>query len=152
MSNDPEQAIIDILEHHHGISRSKLSPSSRLFHDLGVDGDDAAELFQRIRDKYGTDFTALDRQWRTFFGNEGLGLQALLMMTAIFIPAMAISVAVGVHFDLPRQATALMGVAIFFGLVWLLRKVCPKPRPVTIAGLAEIVRQGAWPRDPSLVS
>ena len=151
MNNNPQQVIIDLLEEEHGIARSKLLPSSRLLHDVGVDGDDAAELFQCIHDRYGTDFTALYEQWRIFFNNEGLSFRTFLLGTALIIPSTVLSVAVGMHFNLSEKATGLMAIPMFFGLAWLLRKVCRRREmhPVTIAALAEVVRQGGWPHDRS---
>ena len=144
MNNNPQQVIIDLLEQAHGIARSKLSPSSRLLDDLRVDGDDAAQLFQRVHD-------LLYEQWGIFFNNEGLSFRTVLLGTALIIPSTVLSVAVGMYFNLSENATGLMAIPMFFGLAWLLRKVCRRREmhPVTIAALAEVVRQGGWPHDRS---
>jgi hypothetical protein len=43
-----------------------------LFHDLGIAGDDAAELFNKIAEKFGTRFDGLD--FAKFFPNESEAL------------------------------------------------------------------------------
>jgi len=153
MPDDPQQTIVQLLQSEHGIARSRLLPSSRLLHDLQVDGDDAVQLFQKLHDRYGTDFRALGEQWSTFFGNEGPSIAYLLLSTAVLVPSIAISVPLGLYLDLSSNSVGLLAASVFFGSILLFHGVWPKSqkRPVTIAGLAEIVRRGSWPSDPSLV-
>lgn len=37
-------------------NKEKLLPTTRLHHDLRIDGDDAAELLERVAARYGTNF------------------------------------------------------------------------------------------------
>lgn len=68
--DDPLTVITDLLHDEHGIPVAKLSPAARLGRDLGVDGDDASDLFQRLHERFGTDFSALNEQWPEFFSQR----------------------------------------------------------------------------------
>ena len=48
--------------------REAFSDSSRLYHDLGIYGDDACEMLEEVREKFGVDFTGFD--FSRYFPNE----------------------------------------------------------------------------------
>ncbi|MDP5278053.1 hypothetical protein Q9Q95_03890 [Sphingomonas sp. DG1-23] len=150
---DPLQAITDLLREEHGIPSARLQPWARLGPDLGVDGDDASELLQRLHEAFGTDFSALEEQWTEFFHVEGTSPRAVLCGLLLLIPSIALTLWVAAAFDLPDAAAPAIGVVTFFASSAGLGRLFPgKPkRPVTIEGLADIVRAGAWPADPAKV-
>jgi hypothetical protein len=151
--DDPLIAITDILHDEHGIPVTKLLPKARLGHDLGVDGDDASELFQRLHERFGTDFSALNAQWTEFFYTEGVSLGGLLFGLALMIPATALTVWIAMMLDLSTQVGGAIGIVMFFALWFCVGKLLPRKskRPLTIEGLAQVVQAGAWPVDPTKV-
>ncbi|UZK66365.1 acyl carrier protein [Sphingomonas sp. M1-B02] len=151
--DDPLAVITDLLHDEHGIPVAKLSPTARLGHDLGVDGDDASDLFQRLHERFGTNFSALNEQWPEFFHNEGGTLRGFLLGLALMVPSTALTVWIATVFDLTTHIGGLVGVVTFFAL-WLcvgwLLPAKPK-RHLTIEGLAQVIRDGAWPNDSTKV-
>ncbi len=151
--SDPIGAITELLREEHGIPLAKLHPSARLAHDLGVDGDDASDLFQRLHERFGTDFSALNEQWTQFFNHEGASPRSILIALALMIPSTALTVWIAVGLDLSTNVGGVLGVVVFFAS-WIVlgRRLPGKPkRPVTIEGLADVIRVGAWPDDPTNV-
>lgn len=51
-----------------GLKRKQVLPSTRLFHDLGIDGDDVLEIMLPYEKKYGVDLT--DFAFSRYFGSE----------------------------------------------------------------------------------
>ncbi|WP_158212194.1 hypothetical protein [Sphingomonas dokdonensis] len=45
-----------------GVPARKATLDARIVHDLGVDGDDAAELFDELHKRFGTDFGPVECQ------------------------------------------------------------------------------------------
>ena len=50
-------------------SVARLTPETRLLHDLGIDADDAFELFLVFAKRFGVDLSAM--HWPDYFGHEG---------------------------------------------------------------------------------
>jgi hypothetical protein len=53
------------------VSSSRLRPNTRLFHDLGVDGDDGPEFIDAFARRFGVDLTGFDPSLH--FGPEAAG-------------------------------------------------------------------------------
>jgi len=68
-----EQSILAFVARETCRNPKRLALNSRLVHDLGVDGDDAVELFEKFGEKYGVDLTALFQNWDHHFVPEGSG-------------------------------------------------------------------------------
>ncbi|MDF2810466.1 MAG: hypothetical protein K0S56_1497 [Microvirga sp.] len=149
--SDPIGAITELLREEHGIPPAKLHPSARLSHDLGVDGDDASDLLQRLHERFGTEFSALNEQWSQFFNHEGASPRSILIALALMIPCTALTVWIAVRLDLSASVCGVLNVVVFFASWIVLGRLFPaKPkRPVTIEGLADVIRAGAWPDDPA---
>ena len=152
--SETQRSIISILHEEHGIPHSKLNPSARIWHDLGVDGDDVGDLLQRLHELFGTDFTALNEQWLDFFNYEGTSPRSWLLGFLLLIPSVAAAVWISVIFEFSQHVAGLLTVALFFMLWFAIGKLLPSrpKRPVTIAGLARIVDAGKWPVSPDSVS
>ncbi len=148
------EAIISILHDQHGIPVSKLEPSARIWHDLGVDGDDVTELLNSIHERFGTDFSTLSDQWLEFFNYEGYSPPSCLAGMLLLIPSVALAVWLADKFDFTQHWAGLLTVVFFFASWFALGRIFfhgkPK-RPLTIAGLAKIVEQGQWPAQPDNV-
>ncbi len=68
-----EQSILAFVAEETGYNPKRLAPDSRLAQDIGVDGDDAVELFQKFGERYAVDLTSLYQHWDQHFGPEGGG-------------------------------------------------------------------------------
>jgi acyl carrier protein len=88
VNDDPLKAVRKLLIEGQGVPERKVTPDARLLHDLGVDGEDAGEIFDALHDRFGTDFTELHSQWRIFFNTEGASPRAILIgILAIMVAA-----------------------------------------------------------------
>ncbi len=63
--------IIEFLSDQLSIAATSLHLNDRLFHDLGVDGDDAVELLQRYSKEFHVEINHFP--FTDYFGNEGTG-------------------------------------------------------------------------------
>src|SRR5688572_11191819 len=61
-----------------GTRPERITPSTTLFGDLGIDGDDAHELFEAYATEFGVDLT--DLELRRHFGPEAWPPWALLIL------------------------------------------------------------------------
>src|SRR5262245_19921421 len=81
-----ETQIIELIAYSAEIVTAKIMSSSRLLDDLGIDGDDAAELFASIHDRFGTDLTLLYANWDRHFGPEGIPPETgMIFVLAAFV-------------------------------------------------------------------
>lgn len=143
-------AVRKLLIEDQGVSEARVTPEARILHDLGVDGEDAGEMFQSLHERFGTDFTELHRQWRVFFNTEGASPRAILIgiVATIVCGAGAGVLVAALHW--PKFVGAILTVALLYGTGWLFSRWFGRDlQPLTVSGLAEIVRAGRWPADPS---
>lgn len=149
MNDDPSAIVRELLIAGQGVPAVKVTPDARILHDLGVDGDDASELFQALHARFGTDFTELTYQWRVFFNTEGASPRAILfgILAIIVFGGAAGALTAALHW--PAIAAWGLAMALLAGGGWLFSRFGPELRPLTVAGLAEIVQAGRWPSDPS---
>lgn len=134
--------VIDRLVQYLGVRAERVTLESRLLHDLGMDGDDAVEFFRDIHECYGTDITALERDWQVYFAEEGGCLSGIAI-----VPGVAIGAVLSGWIDLARIPGFIL--ASLFGLASLLlfAKLSgpPKQVPVTVGDVVAAVEAGAWP-------
>lgn len=129
-----------------GIKKAKLSLSSRLNHDLGMDGDDAVEFFEKFKTEFRVDLKPLGERWSEHFGPEGVSPVATLIALAGIVGCILIAALlerfVGV---LPLWGWNIILIASFLGVVffWLSKRESPF-RSITIADLIEAARSGTW--------
>lgn len=152
MSEEPIVQLRKLLIEEHGIPAADVTDDARIVHDLGVDGDDAAELLQRLHADFGTDFQVLDEQWKLFFNSEGPGWRSILFgIPLLLMCGGAAGVVVG-RYGWPKYVAYVLAVIAFFAASWLLsRWFGSELRSVTVSGLANIVEEGRWPSDPANV-
>ncbi|QJE98961.1 DUF1493 family protein [Luteolibacter luteus] len=74
-----------------GCDPSKLTPATRLLEDLGIDGDDAAELMESFAFRFAVDLTGYDH--RRHFGPEAGWSPVVIHPSAPLIPITIIRLA-----------------------------------------------------------
>ena len=70
MDHDAEPKVLSLLARFAGVESIALRGDTTLFGDLGIDGDDAAELMSEFERRFLVDMTAYDPS--QFFGGEGM--------------------------------------------------------------------------------
>jgi ribose/xylose/arabinose/galactoside ABC-type transport system permease subunit len=150
MNDDPKATVRKLLIENQGLSKAKVTDHARILHDLGVDGDDAAEIFEKLNAQFGTDFNELNHQWTTFFNTEGVSPRAVLLgIPAIIICGGVAGISVAA-LRWPTIIAVLLTLLLFVGGGWLFSRWFGRElHPLTVNGLAEIVRAGRWPADPA---
>ena len=58
LNGDHEQWVINMIAKMTGLPHDRISPDSRLNHDLGMTGDDAAEFLSAYSEAFGVDMSA----------------------------------------------------------------------------------------------
>ncbi|PKM04302.1 MAG: hypothetical protein CVV16_05455 [Gammaproteobacteria bacterium HGW-Gammaproteobacteria-6] len=66
-----ESEIIVFVSEFTGVKAEKLSPDTLINFDLGVDGDDGAELLEEFSTRFGVDLSQISE---TYFGPEGFSV------------------------------------------------------------------------------
>ena len=129
-----------------GVVPEKICLSSRLLHDLGMDGDDAVEFFDSVHERFGTDLTHLHEHWSEHFGPEGFSCWSGLIM----VPAALIGGVVAGVAGLSTFWGVVMTVALLVAWVWAMRRWGPPDRtvPVTVGQVVAAVEAGVWPSLP----
>ncbi len=101
-----------------GVVPDKIHPSSRLLHDLGMDGDDAVEFFDSLHERFGTDLTHLHEHWSEHFGPEGVSCwSGFIMLPAAIIGGMVAGIA-----GLSTFWGVAITVAVLLAWVWAMRR------------------------------
>lgn len=129
-----------------GVPRQSVEPSSRLLHDLGMDGDDAVDFFNAVHERFGTDLTHLYEHWGEHFGPEGFSCWNGL----IIVPAALIGGLLAGAAGVSTLGGALITIALLGVVLWAMRRWGPPDRmvPITIRDVVTAVELGAWPRRP----
>jgi acyl carrier protein len=81
-----------------GVRPTRLTQRTRLFHDLGMDGDDAVEFFEAFACEFDVDLSGME--WNRHFGPEGgcgcvppLALIGMLVRRRLHEPMVPITLA-----------------------------------------------------------
>lgn len=129
-----------------GVVPAKVQLSSRLLHDLGMDGDDAVDFFNRVHERFGTDLTHLNRRWSGHFRPEGISWRH----GAVTIPAAVVGGVVAGVAGLSKLWGVAIALALLVALLWAVRRWRPPDRtaPVTVGEVVAAVEAGAWPSRP----
>jgi hypothetical protein len=137
-----EEKVIDFVALKRGMRREKISLSSRLSQDLGMDGDDAVEFFERFAKEFVVDIRPLSETWGQHFGAEvGPGWSFLAVCVVFYATGAIIQ-----HFV--RWLLAWISALVFFVIwVWPM-KSWPSPRrdfvPITVRDLLNSARSHYW--------
>ena len=152
MSDDPATQLRMLLMEKHGIRAAKITPEARIVQDLGVDGDDAAELLHDLKVRFGTDLSVLEDQWRDFFNTEGSSPRAILSSIVTTVICGVAAGALVAFLNWPKIIALPLVIGLVLAKWWLIGRWFRKElRPLTVAGLSEIVSAGRWPHDPTRV-
>jgi uncharacterized protein DUF1493 len=92
-----EDEVFDFVAQERRMKREKLNLSDRLLVDLGMDGDDAVEFFEKFAKKFEVDLTHHQEHWSEYFGPEGASGSGPLLFSMI---AMAPPSGIGIIFHL----------------------------------------------------
>lgn len=65
------ERIVAMVAEERSMNPQRILLSSRLLHDLGMDGDDAVEFFEKFAKEFNVDLSALGKHWSEHFGPEG---------------------------------------------------------------------------------
>jgi hypothetical protein len=144
MQDNVSARVFALVADERGRNIEKLEPQLTLQHDLGMDGDDTVEFFERFGREFSVDLRPLGEDWRYYFGPEGIPLRATL---SFLIPGFIISL-LFVRFisQLPNWASFLFGLVIWISvlLTWrYLRGAVSNPQ-ITIQDLIDCVHAGVW--------
>jgi hypothetical protein len=152
VSDDPSETVRKLLIKGQGVPERKVTPDARILHDLGVDGDDASELFEAVHERFGTDFSELNGQWRTFFNTEGASPRAILLSIFAVLVCGGAAGMLAAALDWPTIVAWGLAIALLVCGGWLFSRWFGRElQPLTVAGLAEIAQAGRWPSDPTNV-
>ena len=136
MNDDPSVTVRKLLIEGQRVPEGKVTPDARILHDLGVDGDDAGEMFQSLHERFGTDFTELTRQWRVFFNTEGTSSPALLLGIPAIIICGGSAGALVAALHWPMIVAWGLAFVLLEGGGWLFSRWFGRElQPLTVAGL-----------------
>lgn len=126
-----------------GIRPEKIGLKDRLAEDLGIDGDDAVELFEAYETELRVDLSVLYASWNKHFGPEGFPLP--LGFGLVLVASIVGGVAGGLN--APAWLAVLVGLAV--GLFWLIPLRAwplptPESHPVRVEDLITAARSGRW--------
>ena len=137
---DVEEHVLRLVSEERGVQPVKLKLSDRLNLDLGMDGDDAVEFFERFETEFNVDCSQLQSRWTEFFGPESApGVSVFATGLVVAMPAVAISILL----HLPAWACVLL--ALGFLAAWAQFNTSrarknPASSQITIAQLVEGAR------------
>lgn len=144
-----EAQVIELVAQMSEITPERVTLTARLLDDLGIDGDDAVELFEGVHERFGTDLTHLYEKWSEHFGSEGMPLSAGLVIVLagvaggfafLLMEAVVGSVVAGV-------AGVVAAAAVVGASIWIARKagLIGDITPITVGEVVRAVQAGAWP-------
>jgi acyl carrier protein len=144
-NDDVEHDVRQMLAHERGLPVERITPSSRLREDLGMDGDDAIEFFLELNQRFGTNLSTLEENWSRYFSSEGLSL----WNAAIIVPFAAAGGVIGAALHWPKWAAVLLALTFVIAAYWGLsklprRKSAQSDWAITVAELIAAVKAGAW--------
>lgn len=150
-SNPPRDLageVIRLLILHTNAKREEISPSTRLQHDLGMDGDDAVDFFDQFSRQFNVDIDALKEDWALHFGPERLPLAAILV---ILLWGLSSGLLHLMFEQIPIWAFAA-GLALCAG--WVLSRLSRnhdlvRLDPVCVRDLVASAQSGRWTLAPS---
>jgi len=70
-----QDEVVEFIAEYTGVCSSKITPSTLINDELGVDGEDGIELLREFSDKFEVDITSVNE---TYFGPEGFPLSIFI--------------------------------------------------------------------------
>jgi acyl carrier protein len=144
MNDSIEERVYALVAKERGVKREKLTPNSTLSHDLGMEGDDAVEFFEKFAKEFSVDLKRLGEDWKAYFSAEGMGLGGLLLLV---VPSALCAVILGLAFaSLPAWLCGTIGIVSWMAAIYYWQKMHPGPQ-ISIQDLIECARVGVWAKD-----
>jgi acyl carrier protein len=143
-----EDEVFDFVAAQRGMKREKLKLSDQLLVDLGMDGDDAVEFFEKFEKKFEVNLTYLQEHWSEYFGPEGIaGSGPLLFGILAMIPGWILRIV----FHLSLWIVVVLGLATMVAAMSVVGSINnrreqenPTSRQILIADLIDSVRQKSF--------
>jgi hypothetical protein len=127
-----------------GAKAEKLQLGKTLSGDLGMEGDDAAEFFEKFGSEFAVDLTDLYRNWSFYFSPEGVPITTALLVA---IPPVAIAILLQRFFPRLHGMVAL-GIAVLLWLPvfvrWSRWRYNNRTLQITIEDLVQSASTGKW--------
>jgi hypothetical protein len=146
-----EKSIVEMAAKKMGYSEKRIALSTTLQHDLGMDGDDAAEFFDEFSNEFPGDYSGLQVHWHRHFmpecGPSGIPIWLIPISGLSAVPAIAI------HAWQPWIPAWLLIVVFVLAALVLSMKIYvmlhpntdPPMRPITIQNLVDAATTRQWP-------
>jgi acyl carrier protein len=144
--DDLEQRVIRFLADERALKSDEISLASTLQNDLGLDGNDAVELFDKFSREFHVDITPIKPIWNRYFGPEGipflfgLGILGMMVMAATLASSLA-SLWRGLPVWLTYVALLIAGLYLLWN-EWRKRHLLT---PISVGKLVQAARSGRWP-------
>jgi hypothetical protein len=144
MNDSLEDRVYALVEGELGVKRETLTPNSTLSHDLGMEGDDAVEFFERFAKEFNVDTRQLGEDWHAYFSPEGAGLGTLL---CVFVPPGVFAAVLSLVFpSLPLWLWGITGIVGWLAAIYYWQKTHPGPQ-ISVQDLVECARAGIWKKE-----
>jgi acyl carrier protein len=146
MNDAIEDRVYALVADELGVKREKVSPNSKLSHDLGMEGDDAVEFFEKFSKEFSVDLKQLGEDWHAYFSPEGAGLRTIL---CILVPSGVLTAAL--HFAFSNLSIWLCGIVGFgcwIAAIAYWQKTHPDRYPqISVQELIDCASTGVWTKD-----
>ena len=139
MSTAIEDRVYALLVKELGVKRSKLTPSTTLSRDLGLEGDDAVEFLKNFEKEFSADLKLLRENWNSYFSSESVSPVA-------YIPCVIATILFAIVFpQSPPWLSVLLGLLLGFAVLLGWIRVFGKNGPlITVQDLIDCATQGKW--------
>jgi acyl carrier protein len=146
-----EEHIIALIVEETGIKRERIQLGSRLADDIGMDGDDAVEFFEKFGKKFQVDLTSLHGHWHQHFGPEWGGPGPGFLMVIIGAAVIAGDLVHDAVRWIPTWL-AMIGLIGMFGGAYFkfFNRHQNEAVPVTVQDLIDAASSGKWVKQGSL--
>jgi hypothetical protein len=127
--------------------REKLAANKTLSHDLGLEGDDAVEFFEKFGHQFRVDFSSLYEDGSKYFAAEGVGPAIMLVMLG---PGALAGFGMEQLFSsLPTWICFSVGMLIWLvAFFYFVRRRSRRALQISIQDLIDCAHQGRWSKLP----
>ncbi len=127
-----------------GVKLEKLQLTTTLSGNLGMEGDDAVEFFEKFGSEFAVNLSDLHRDWKFYFSPEGVPITTALLVA---IPPVAIAILLEGFFPRLHGMVAL-GIAVLLWLPvlvpWSRWRYKNRTLQITIEDLVQSASSGKW--------
>jgi hypothetical protein len=137
------ERILALVSEATGVKLEKLQLTSTLSGDLGMEGDDAVEFFEKFGSEFAVDLSGLYRDWKFNFSPEGVPIATALLVA---IPPVGIVIVLERFFPRLRGIVALgISALLWLGLLvkWNKWRHGDSPQ-ITVEDLVQSASSGKW--------